>query len=126
MYCHKCGKQIPDDAKFCPYCGEDVSNDNKKEDDIYPVSDEHPYVNNNDANSNVFNNEKNKSANNYSVSGFIFSFIFPILGLIFSIVEISKSKKEGSKASGFAIAGIIISSIVIFLYLIGILSRISQ
>lgn len=21
MFCTKCGKQIPDDSKFCPYCG---------------------------------------------------------------------------------------------------------
>ncbi|MCR4597013.1 MAG: zinc ribbon domain-containing protein [Lachnospiraceae bacterium] len=25
MFCFKCGKQIPDDAKFCKYCGNDMS-----------------------------------------------------------------------------------------------------
>ncbi len=24
LYCCKCGKQIPENAKFCPYCGEEV------------------------------------------------------------------------------------------------------
>ncbi|MBQ3384772.1 MAG: zinc-ribbon domain-containing protein [Erysipelotrichaceae bacterium] len=24
MYCYKCGKKIPDEAKFCPYCGAEV------------------------------------------------------------------------------------------------------
>ncbi len=24
MYCHKCGKQIRDDAAFCPFCGEQI------------------------------------------------------------------------------------------------------
>ncbi|MCD8204274.1 MAG: zinc ribbon domain-containing protein [Coprobacillus sp.] len=24
MYCHKCGKEIPDDADYCPYCGSEV------------------------------------------------------------------------------------------------------
>ena len=24
IYCSKCGKQIPTNAKFCPYCGEEV------------------------------------------------------------------------------------------------------
>ena len=23
MFCRKCGKPIPDGAKFCPYCGAD-------------------------------------------------------------------------------------------------------
>ena len=24
MFCRKCGKQIPDEARFCPYCGTQV------------------------------------------------------------------------------------------------------
>ena len=24
IYCSKCGKQIPENAKYCPYCGEEV------------------------------------------------------------------------------------------------------
>ena len=24
MYCRKCGKKIPDEARFCPYCGTEV------------------------------------------------------------------------------------------------------
>lgn len=27
MYCNKCGKEIPDDAKFCKYCGNKISKD---------------------------------------------------------------------------------------------------
>ena len=25
MFCKKCGKQIPDDANFCPYCGKHLN-----------------------------------------------------------------------------------------------------
>lgn len=25
MYCHKCGKQIPDDSAFCSYCGTSIA-----------------------------------------------------------------------------------------------------
>ena len=25
MFCEKCGKEIPDSTKFCPYCGAPVS-----------------------------------------------------------------------------------------------------
>ena len=28
MYCKKCGKEIPDDSAFCPYCG-NVTNANR-------------------------------------------------------------------------------------------------
>jgi hypothetical protein len=28
MFCPKCGKQIDDGSKFCPFCGADISNDN--------------------------------------------------------------------------------------------------
>ena len=24
MYCYKCGKKIPDEARFCPYCGAEI------------------------------------------------------------------------------------------------------
>ncbi len=32
MYCSKCGKQIDDNAKFCPYCGFNVSKSNNTQD----------------------------------------------------------------------------------------------
>ena len=31
MYCRKCGKQIPDNSRFCSFCGEDLSTDTKIE-----------------------------------------------------------------------------------------------
>jgi TM2 domain-containing membrane protein YozV len=37
MYCPKCGKEIPDDASFCPECGSPV-----KSQDTTPLSDEIP------------------------------------------------------------------------------------
>ena len=26
MFCTNCGQQVPDDTRFCPYCGEHVAN----------------------------------------------------------------------------------------------------
>ena len=31
MYCIKCGKQIPDDSQFCPYCGENQQTEQFRE-----------------------------------------------------------------------------------------------
>ncbi|MFA7222621.1 MAG: zinc ribbon domain-containing protein [Bacilli bacterium] len=125
MYCHNCGKEVPDDAKFCPNCGVDLSSITKK-DDVYPISDEHPYVNNENNNSSVFNNGKSKGANNFSIIGFIFSFILPVFGLIFSIIGLNNDKKENKNRNGFAIAGIIISSIWIIIYLMAFILRYVQ
>lgn len=33
MYCESCGKQINDDAKFCPYCGKPVNHTGKESDE---------------------------------------------------------------------------------------------
>lgn len=51
-----------------------------------------------------------KSHKKTPILGFIFSFIFPIIGLILSIVEYNMAKSEGDNTS-LAKAGIVISSI---------------
>ena len=51
-------------------------------------------------------------------TGFILSFIFPLLGLVFSIIGYSKAKYMNDSGKGLALAGIIISSIYMFLGLI--------
>ena len=30
MFCRKCGKELPDDSKFCPYCGMSVNLENEE------------------------------------------------------------------------------------------------
>lgn len=54
-------------------------------------------------------------ANAFAILGFIFAFVISPLGLIFSIIGLSKAKKMGGKQKGLAVAGLIIS-------LIGIIS----
>lgn len=52
--------------------------------------------------------------NGMAIAGFICSFFFPLLGLIFSIIGVNKSKELNGKGHGLAVAGIILSSIEIF------------
>lgn len=105
-YCTNCGKQIPCDANLCPYCGTSVSNQT---------------INNN---TNI-NQNTISPKNDVALGGLIVSIIsifccgsLSIIGLILSIIGLLKSKKMNGKSEGAAIAGIIISSILIFLWIL--------
>ncbi len=57
---------------------------------------------------------KNNNENNtMSIIGFILSFIIPVVGLILSILGLSKSKELNDKGKTLSIIGIIISSIML-------------
>jgi len=38
MFCKECGTKIPDDAQFCPYCGEVLELEEKSQFETYPLS----------------------------------------------------------------------------------------
>lgn len=57
-------------------------------------------------------NQNEKKTNTLAILGFIFSFLFSLLGLILSILGLKKSKETGS-GKGLSIAGIVISSVSI-------------
>ena len=52
----------------------------------------------------------NGKTNNLVLWGFIFSFLFPLIGLIICIISLVQMKKRGEKGRGFAIAGIIVAT----------------
>ena len=80
-FCPNCGNEVDEKAVICPKCG---------------VSMEEP--------------KTEKQSNGMAVAGFILSFFFALLGLIFSIIGLNKSKTTNS-GRGLSIAGIIISII---------------
>ena len=58
-------------------------------------------------------------ANGMAITGFVLSFLFPLLGLIFSIVGLNKAnQRPDRKGHGLALAGIIISGVLMFLGLL--------
>ncbi|MBR5082517.1 MAG: FHA domain-containing protein [Bacteroidales bacterium] len=59
--------------------------------------------------------------NVFAILGFVFAFLVSPLGLIFSIIGLSKAKKMGGKQKGLAIAGLIISIISLVVTLIYII-----
>ena len=62
--------------------------------------------------------EDPSGTNVFAILGFVFAFLVSPLGLIFSIIGLSKAKKMGGKQRGLAIAGLIISIISIVIAII--------
>lgn len=91
-FCSHCGNELVDEAVICPKCGVSTGQ-----------------------NSVVGNN--NNASNGMATAGFILSFFIPLLGLIFSILGLKKVK-ETNTGKGLSTAGIIISSIALFITLV--------
>ena len=63
-------------------------------------------------------NNKVQLTNTMAIVGFVMSFFSGLIGLIFSIIGMSQIKKTGEPGKGYALAGIIISAISMFLGLV--------
>lgn len=90
MFCKWCGKEVGDNAKFCPNCGKGINSTNV----------------NQEANSSDVQTEK---ANIWLA---ILSFFIPLAGLIIFIIKKDKEPKT-AKASGIcAIVGLLLNVII--------------
>lgn len=92
MYCKKCGAQIDDDAYVCIHCGTLVKE----------LPQETAFAQNSAA-------QTGKKTNAMAIAGFVCSFLFAILGLIFSIIGMKQCEERGDNGYGLAKAGMIIS-----------------
>ena len=97
MFCKVCGKEINDQAVICPHCGCAVE---KKQEEV------------------------EKPISILSILGFVlglvgifFSYylILPIAGLVISICGVYRAKKCNQKLAGLGIAGIVLSSVWLFI-----------
>lgn len=108
MFCSNCGKQVNDNDNVCPYCGAAL-HDN-------PGYQQPGPMNNGGYNQYnqqyQYNNQPAESrTNGFAIAGFVLSFFFWLLGLIFSVIGLNKSKIMNDSGRGLAIAGIVISII---------------
>lgn len=99
VFCQRCGTELEDENSICQKCEANKIEDTE-------------IVSNNNINDN--------SKNNLAIAGFILSILsilccgaISIVSLILSIIGYNKVKDENNSAKGFAIAGMIISSIMI-------------
>ncbi len=155
MYCKNCGNKLNDGAKFCAKCGNKVEQENsEKTKNVALASEvklneqkENVKIDAQAINQNVAQNSVNNPVNNntainktgtnvFALIGFILSLVgilscgsTTIFGLVLSIVGLTQVNKTKESGKGFAIAGISISSVVVFLwilfFIIGIISNTS-
>jgi hypothetical protein len=89
MFCKKCGKRIPDDATYCPYCGEKVD----------PVIDEGT------SNENPYMNQTGETPSSpetktrvFAILSLVFGALGGLLGLIFGILGLTRHPNNQEKA----------------------------
>lgn len=120
-FCVECGKKLENESKICPNCGA------KTYEEIF-LEDSALYENTNDKATNLVDTNVNKKSNNMAIIGFVTSLIFPFfcgyasfLGLIFSIIGLVNANKNDGEGEGFAISGIVISSVLIIMIILSII-----
>ena len=109
-YCVNCGSKLKDDYVACPKCGEMLKNSKNSTVKI----------------TNNITTTNDEKSNGFAVAGFVVSLVssllccgsFNMIGLILSIIGLVKAKELDGKGKGLAIAGIVISVLVIVFYII--------
>ena len=99
MYCRYCGKQIEEDARFCPYCG------SAQQEERQAPPPQQRYVDPNDAPSGGF-----------AVLGFFFPVVGPILFLVWQDTMPQRAKSCGKGA----LTAVIVSASLVLLTFIAI------
>lgn len=74
MYCVKCGKEFPDEASYCPYCGDATLTAAKHHNAADPLANYHPVT--------PPNNLSQSAASPNPIAGFVLS----IVGVAFCII----------------------------------------
>ncbi len=116
-FCSECGKELEENSVVCKNCGKKVESEIK-------VSVEPSAL-------------QPKKNNGFAIAGFVLSLVSLLccgstsfLGLIFSIIGLVNANKSEGEGKGLAIAGIIISAIIllvfILLYSLGIIASFSE
>jgi len=124
MNCPRCGSEMQLSDPVCPRCGtrNEAYMPAQPEQQPYDQQYQQPYNQQpyQQYQQPVYYAQPPKQSNGMAIAGFILSFLFPLLGLIFSIIGSSKAKQMDGAGQGLATAGIVIS--VAFMLLGGIVA----
>lgn len=142
MNCPKCNNVLQVKTKFCPFCGTEIDQFDETEDTIESAE----TTNETEQNVNTESAEQSTAytesrtftqaqpnvqpapqpqvvvvqnpTNGYAIAGFVCSFFFSILGIIFSAIGLKRAKELNDTGKGLAIAGLVISIVSIAISLI--------
>ena len=109
MFCRFCGHEVHPSYNVCPSCGHALNDVNKKQD-------------NKSSNFSKSNSTRVRSSR-MAIAGFVlgisyFTYGFlGILGLIFSIIGMNQTKDGKYSKRGFAIAGVVLSSVSLAIWI---------
>ena len=131
MFCPQCGQNNQPDSLFCTYCGAPLTSDSNS---IQPAPLVNPYAPPAPYPPYPYPPYppvapiKPRQTNPCAIAGFVlslvsiflpwFGFLCALLGVILSGVGISQSTRLEQDGKGFGIAGVIISSFVLFFYVL--------
>ena len=99
MYCRYCGKQIEEDARFCPYCG------SAQQEERQAPPPQQRYVDPNDAPSGGFA---------------VLGFFFPVVGLILFLVWQDTMPQRAKSCGKGVLTAVIVSASLVLLTFIAI------
>lgn len=125
--CLYCRKEVEDTSVLCPNCGQKIESNvtNVESQTVNNNATGKTISNNANINEQVNTNEPKKDKNVIATIGFVLAIISPLcccgtswLGLIFSIIGLVESKKKNGVGKKLAIAGIIISTILLVLLVV--------
>lgn len=93
MYCHQCGKEVGNDAKYCPYCGTPLELSQPNYSTYQPIHEQGANYQNDDS---------------PSIGFAILSFLVPLLGLVLFIVWNRDYPQKAKSCLKGLIAGVVL------------------
>ncbi len=123
--CKYCGKDISSDSVICPYCDKKYPFGKKQAvrensysyfaEPNYPKTEVVPTTTSS-------KKEHTTSGTGYAISGFIFAFLIPVIGLVLSAIGYSVTKDDTKSVDkGLSAAGLLISILALIAWIIALI-----
>ncbi len=116
MYCRYCGKELPDDAKFCTSCGKSVSDEQPNRN---MGNNNQGYNNQGYYNQNYYDPRQAPYYNDQPNAGWgVLGFFFPLIGFILYLVWMTEYPNRSKMCGKGALIGVIVGFVLVILYII--------